>query len=50
MLILAQEIPNPRLLVTVLMSLIGYLSRPDEPILPQVAQAHYESPEQHYPT
>ena len=34
MLILAREIPNPRLLVTVLMSLIGYLSRPDEPILP----------------
>ena len=34
MLILAGEIPNRRLLVTALMSLIGYLSRPDEPILP----------------
>ena len=34
MLILAGEIPNPRLLVTALMSLIGYQSGPDEPILP----------------
>ena len=33
-LILAREIPNPRLLVTALMSLIGYLSGPDEPNLP----------------
>lgn len=30
MLILAGEIPNPWLLVTSLMSLIGYLSGPDE--------------------
>ena len=34
MLILAGEVPNPWLLVPVLMSLIGYLTGQDEPILP----------------